>query len=108
MRPCVTDVSVAEQIVRADRFGRSNLGSEKPEKAIRNYRRGTIRRIAKLVRLGCRSEGYSTPAPTWPLCKRKMVGHESVMTTAGYDRRGDLAKRKAAYVVHVPFFPLQA
>jgi hypothetical protein len=108
MRPCVTEVSVAEQIVRAERFGRSALGSKSLKKALRNYRRGTIHRIAKLVRLGCRSEGYSTPAPTWPLCKRKMVGHESVMTTAGDDRRGDLAKRKAVYVVHVPFFPLQA
>ena len=27
-----------------------------------------------------------------------------MMTTAGYDRRGDLAKRKAVYVVHMPFF----
>jgi site-specific recombinase XerD len=27
---------------------------------------------------------------------QKMVGHESVTTTAGYDRRGDAAKRKAA------------
>jgi len=25
-----------------------------------------------------------------------MVGHESVTMTAGYDRRGDAAKRKAA------------
>jgi len=33
-----------------------------------------------------------------------MVGHKSMMTTAGYDRRGDLAKRKAADLVHVPFF----
>jgi RimJ/RimL family protein N-acetyltransferase len=36
-----------------------------------------------------------------------MVGHESV-TTAGYDRRGDAAKRKAADLVHVPFFPILA
>ena len=34
---------------------------------------------------------------------QKMVGHESVTTTAGYDRRGDAAKRKAADLVHVPF-----
>ena len=27
---------------------------------------------------------------------QKKVGHESVTTTAGYDRRGDAAKRKAA------------
>ena len=39
---------------------------------------------------------------------QKMVGHESVTTTAGYDRRGDAAKRKAADLVHVPFFPRQA
>ena len=38
---------------------------------------------------------------------QKMVGHESV-TTAGYDRRGDAAKRKAADLVHVPFFPRPA
>ena len=36
---------------------------------------------------------------------QKMVGHESVTTTAGYDRRGDAAKRKAADLAHVPFFP---
>jgi len=39
---------------------------------------------------------------------QKMVGHESVTTMAGYDRRGDAAKRKAADLVHVPFFPRQA
>jgi hypothetical protein len=33
-----------------------------------------------------------------------MVGHESVTTTASYDRRGDAARRKAADLVHVPFF----
>jgi site-specific recombinase XerD len=38
---------------------------------------------------------------------QKMVGHESVTATAGYDRRGDVAKRKAADLVHVPFFPRQ-
>jgi integrase len=38
---------------------------------------------------------------------QKMVGHESV-TAAGYDRRGDAARRKAADPVHVPFFPQQA
>jgi hypothetical protein len=36
-----------------------------------------------------------------------MVGQESVTTTAGYDRRGDTAKRKAADLVHVSFFPRQ-
>jgi len=36
-----------------------------------------------------------------------MVGHESVMTTAGYDRRGDAAKRKAGDLVQVPFFRRQ-
>ena len=40
----------------------------------------------------------------WP----EMVGHESVTTAAGYDRRGEAAKRKAADLVHVPFFPRQA
>jgi site-specific recombinase XerD len=39
---------------------------------------------------------------------QKMVGRESVTTTAGYDRRGDAARRKAAEHVHVPFFPRQA
>jgi hypothetical protein len=39
---------------------------------------------------------------------QKMVGHESVTTTAGYERRGDAAKRKAADLVHVPFFPRQS
>jgi len=38
---------------------------------------------------------------------QKMVGHESVTTTAGYDRRGDVAKRKAADLMHVSFFPRQ-
>jgi hypothetical protein len=37
-----------------------------------------------------------------------MVAHESVTTTAGYDRRGDAAKRKAADLVHVAFFQWQA
>jgi integrase/recombinase XerD len=36
-----------------------------------------------------------------------MVGRESVTTTAGYDRRGDAASRKAADLVLVPFFPRQ-
>jgi hypothetical protein len=39
---------------------------------------------------------------------QKMVGHESVTTTVGYDRRGDATRRKAADLVHVPFFPRQA
>ena len=39
---------------------------------------------------------------------QKMVGHETVTTTTGYDRRGDAARRKAADLVHVPFFPRQA
>jgi len=33
-----------------------------------------------------------------------MGGRESVTTTAGYDRRGDVAKHKAADLVHVSFF----
>ena len=39
---------------------------------------------------------------------QKMVGHESVTTTAGYDQHGDAAKRKTADLVHVPFFTRQA
>jgi hypothetical protein len=38
---------------------------------------------------------------------QKMVGRESVTTTAGYDRRGNAARGKAADLVHVPFFPRQ-
>jgi hypothetical protein len=38
---------------------------------------------------------------------QKMVGHESVTAMAGYDRRGDAAKRKAADLVQVLFFPRQ-
>jgi site-specific recombinase XerD len=36
-----------------------------------------------------------------------MVDRESVTTTAGYDRRGDAARHKAADRVPVPFFPRQ-
>jgi hypothetical protein len=39
---------------------------------------------------------------------QKIVGHESVTTTAGYDCRGDAAKRKGADLVHVSFFPRPA
>jgi site-specific recombinase XerD len=34
---------------------------------------------------------------------QKMIGHENVTTAAGYDHRGDAAKRKAADLVQVPF-----
>ena len=36
-----------------------------------------------------------------------MVGRESVTTTAGFDRRGDAASRKAADLVPVLFLPRQ-
>ncbi len=39
---------------------------------------------------------------------QKTVGHESATAMAGNDRRGDAAKRKAADLVHVPFFQWQA
>ena len=33
----------------------------------------------------------------------KMAGHSSTQTTARYDRRGEVAKRKAAGKLHVPY-----
>ena len=76
------------------------------KKAIRTYRRGTFLGIAKLVRLGTSIRGLLDAGADLATVQ-KMVDHESVTTTAGYDRRGDAAKRKAADFVHVPFFPRQ-
>jgi len=41
----------------------------------------------------------------WPFHTRLL---DAGTDLAGYDRRGDAAKRKAADLVHVPFFPRQA
>ena len=56
---------------------------------------GSLRHMA-----GVRGRGGGADLAT----VQNMVGHESV-TTAGYDRREDAAKREAADLVHVSFYP---
>ena len=96
-------------------FGRAVRGGRVGERRLADKGVAGIRAIGQRRLAWFLSPGMTGGAPLSPrerdagadlATMQKMVGHESV-TTAGYDRRGDAAKRKAADLVHVSFFPRQ-